>query len=346
MKISRWMVVVLAMALMAGWLIPTLVLGTALTEDRDTAQRDGRQTALPNLTGVVYYVGGMIAVSNGLAVKAGEYDGIRVLGRCAKAEDCTGLASEAKDIIIDLGVFRWANAGGVTLADVGNMAYVVDDQTVTNSGSVIAGIILDVDDDGVWVDTMHLPRTAGSFTTISASGAVTFDTTLGVGGAVNVDGALSVDGAAVIGGATTASGNVTVAGAAIITGGTTCSTLKATSTASIDGLITAATGLTATTGRVTAADAHLTDASVASRKVLLTKDDTSQYVIEFGTCTNGQVVAYTTAFGATPDVFLGYLEVPDALTTNKAAVQDNPRTNFAAQGEEAVNMGWFGVGLK
>jgi hypothetical protein len=61
------------------------------------------------------------------------------------------------------------------------MAYVFDDHSVTNgagSNAIIAGIIVDYSGGYVWVDTFNVPRTAGSFTTLAASGAATFSAAL------------------------------------------------------------------------------------------------------------------------------------------------------------------------
>ena len=52
------------------------------------------------------------------------------------------------------GVFCFANSSGgteITRAQIGENAYAVDDQTVANAGTCVAGEILDVDEGGVWV---------------------------------------------------------------------------------------------------------------------------------------------------------------------------------------------------
>ena len=52
------------------------------------------------------------------------------------------------------GTFCFVNSGGgteITRAHIGENAYAVDDQTVANAGTCVAGEILDVDDGGVWV---------------------------------------------------------------------------------------------------------------------------------------------------------------------------------------------------
>lgn len=67
-------------------------------------------------------------------------------------------AAGAKGVDFSLGSFRFENsaaADAITLADIGSVAYAVDDQTVartsaTNTRSP-AGVIDDVDEYGVWV---------------------------------------------------------------------------------------------------------------------------------------------------------------------------------------------------
>jgi len=119
------------------------------------------------------------------------------------------------------------------------------------------------------------------------------------------------------------------------------------SAADIKGALTAQTGLTATTGNVTCANIDIsTDASLISRKIILSKDDTTQYVIETGSCTNDQVVAYTTAFSANPNIILTYVADPVTLDTNLYALAGNPRTNFTCHGEAGIAINWMAVGAK
>jgi len=57
------------------------------------------------------------------------------------------------------GCYQFANSAGadqITLASVGDSAYVVDNQTVAKTSATntrpVAGKIVDVDADGVWID--------------------------------------------------------------------------------------------------------------------------------------------------------------------------------------------------
>lgn len=73
-----------------------------------------------------------------------------------------GVASGAKKIKIEFGQFFWGNsaaADAIAQADVGNLCYVVDDQTVAKTDGTgtrsVAGRIMEVETGGVWV--LHTP---------------------------------------------------------------------------------------------------------------------------------------------------------------------------------------------
>ena len=81
------------------------------------------------------------------------------LGRAEESATGSAVAGEVP-CRVRAGVFRWANSASgdlITKADRGNDCFIVDDQTVakTNGGSTrsVAGKIVDVDAQGVWVST-------------------------------------------------------------------------------------------------------------------------------------------------------------------------------------------------
>jgi hypothetical protein len=87
--------------------------------------------------------------------------GLKVIGRCEAQVDNTvdGHTSNAK-----CGIFRYANSStyALTRANIGRPCYVENDQTV-GAGStyyVPAGIVVDVDSSGVWVDQSPLALAA------------------------------------------------------------------------------------------------------------------------------------------------------------------------------------------
>lgn len=130
---------------------------TALAANRDTAELTGRMkpSAFTVASAAVLYAGALLAVdATGALQPAADTLGLRVVGRAKRKVDNSagGLTGEAEH-----GLFRYANASGaaaVTRALLGQVCYVVDDQTVaaTSTNLVAAGLVYDVDTLGVWVD--------------------------------------------------------------------------------------------------------------------------------------------------------------------------------------------------
>ena len=147
----------------------------------------GQYTTLTVASNVVIYAGSMVAASNGYAVAAENAAGLSVIGRGEDGVDNRGVNYLAtKRIKIKRGVFNWANADGITAADIGKLAYVTDNQTVNKGGggqNIIAGSIVDVDALGVWVDTGKIgPIGAATPTSLAVSGNATVTGTIGVTG--------------------------------------------------------------------------------------------------------------------------------------------------------------------
>jgi hypothetical protein len=126
--------------------------------------------------------------------------------------NASGLASSsgAQTIDVERGVFGWTGRGISNDTAIGSICYVSDDNSVTNgagNNAIIAGVVVDYSDGKAWVDTYNIGRTAGSFTTLAASGASTLASTL------------AVSGNSTLGGTTVAvTNNLTVAGTAAVTG--------------------------------------------------------------------------------------------------------------------------------
>lgn len=128
-----------------------------LSQDRNTPSRDAEQFEFPVAAGAVCYAGG-IAVLNGTWVQPGTTaTGHRAVGVFEARADNTGGAAGAIRARVRRGCFRFKNSAAdeITLADVGNNCFIVDDETVarTNGSNTrsIAGVIRDVDAQGVWV---------------------------------------------------------------------------------------------------------------------------------------------------------------------------------------------------
>lgn len=125
---------------------------TALTKDRPTAQRAGDLVSDPVAASVTIYAGSMYVLDgsgDATPATAAATTPVRAVAR-KRAVQVEGdeLTDGAR------GTFCFANSGGgteITRAHIGENAYAVDDQTVANAGTCVAGEILDVDDGGVWV---------------------------------------------------------------------------------------------------------------------------------------------------------------------------------------------------
>lgn len=125
---------------------------TALTADRNTPRRDGAQVADPLAAGVVIYTGSMYALNaTGAATPA------TAAGNAVRAVAESQASVAAGDTIVEgrKGAYRFANSAGateLTRADIGKPAFVADDQTVSKTGTAVAGLVLDIDNGDVWVD--------------------------------------------------------------------------------------------------------------------------------------------------------------------------------------------------
>jgi hypothetical protein len=125
----------------------------------------------------------------------------------------SGVYKATRTIRVKTGVFRWVNGGSFTDANIGDLAYISDDQTVTTGASassdIIAGTIVDVDSDGVWVNTYRIGANgAASVTTLAASGAATLGSTMSVAGAATLSSTAAIGGAATCGSTLTVTGAV------------------------------------------------------------------------------------------------------------------------------------------
>lgn len=134
---------------------------TALATDRNTPKRAGDQFSLPVAATEKIYAGSLVCLSaTGYAVPGSTATTLTVVGRASAQVDNSAGDNADKSIDIERGVFRWANsaaADAITTAEIGDVCYIVDDQTVaktsgTNTRSR-AGFVVDVDDQGVWVLT-------------------------------------------------------------------------------------------------------------------------------------------------------------------------------------------------
>jgi hypothetical protein len=114
------------------------------------------------------YQGALVGINgSGYAVAGASFDDTtRAIGRAeAQADNTSGAAGDI-NVSVRRGVFKFVNSSSndaLTIADVGNECFLVDDQTVARTNTAgtrgVAGLVIGVDTDGVWVECG--PRRSG-----------------------------------------------------------------------------------------------------------------------------------------------------------------------------------------
>lgn len=120
---------------------------TALSVDRNTTYRDGVEIELPVYQSVKIYAGSLVCVngSGGYAIPAADASGNIFMGvAMEQADNSSGSSGDITVRVRRKGVYKFG-ASSITQAMVGDLMYVVDDQTIdeTSPGnSVVAGILV------------------------------------------------------------------------------------------------------------------------------------------------------------------------------------------------------------
>lgn len=132
----------------------------ALTADRPTPKRTGRNLSLPVAAATKIFAGSIVCVNtSNLAVKGATSTTLKAAGVAKEQVDNTNGAAGDLRIEVERGTFLFANStstDAIALQDIGSTCFIVDDQTVakTNGSSTrsAAGVVRDVDTQGVWVE--------------------------------------------------------------------------------------------------------------------------------------------------------------------------------------------------
>ena len=132
----------------------------ALAKDRNSPARDGKTFDFDVAAAAKIYAGAIVALSaTGYATPGATATTLVAQGRAEEQVDNTGGADGDLTVKIRKGVFRFANSSAgdlITIAEIGDDCYIVDDQTVAKTDGTatrsIAGKIVDVDAQGVWVE--------------------------------------------------------------------------------------------------------------------------------------------------------------------------------------------------
>jgi hypothetical protein len=112
--------------------------------------------SIPVAASTEIYAGALVALSAGYLVPASADSSLVVLGKAEfDADNSAGSAGDINASVI-VGAFRFdIHSSSITQANVGALAYAVDDQTVSSSSSAstrpVAGVIVSVDSTGAWV---------------------------------------------------------------------------------------------------------------------------------------------------------------------------------------------------
>jgi hypothetical protein len=131
---------------------------TALTSDRNTVRMEGDLRASAAAAALIYAGALVMRNSAGYVTKGATATGAVGCGRAEERVDNSGGSAGDIDVRYRPGIFRFANSATtdeIKATDIGQLCYVVDDQTVAKTDGTasrsIAGFVEGVDDLGVWV---------------------------------------------------------------------------------------------------------------------------------------------------------------------------------------------------
>lgn len=131
----------------------------ALTTDRNTPQSLG-DNRVGSVAAATTIFAGALLMRNAAGYLVEGSTALGLIGAGRAGEFVGNSAGANGDLTVDYvsGLFRYANSAAadeITFAEIGDVAYVVDDQTVAKTDGTAtrspAGIIEDVDAHGVWI---------------------------------------------------------------------------------------------------------------------------------------------------------------------------------------------------
>lgn len=136
----------------------------ALSSDRATARMQADLLVVPVAAAKKIYAGALVVLNaSGYAQPGTTATTLTYLGRAEEAVDNTGGSNGAVSVRVRRhAAFRFENSGSdpVDQADMGKSCWIVDDATVagtdgdTGGGATrsVAGVVVGIDADGVWVE--------------------------------------------------------------------------------------------------------------------------------------------------------------------------------------------------
>jgi hypothetical protein len=129
-----------------------------LAADRNTPMKYCEEISVPVGAAKKIFAGSLVAAdATGFATPGATATTLTYLGRAEETVDNSSGANAAKSVRVRRRQsFKFKNSGtdAVVQADLGKVCYIEDDQTVshTAAGKSIAGKVLGIDPDGVWVE--------------------------------------------------------------------------------------------------------------------------------------------------------------------------------------------------
>ncbi len=131
----------------------------ALSSDRNTPSRSGHSRSFPVKGATKIRAGTLVALTTaGFAVPGSVSSTLKGVGRAEAQVDNSAGADGAVRIEVGAEIYRFDNSAGadqITVGNVGDPAFIVDDHTVAKTDGAgtrsKAGTVFDVDGIGVWV---------------------------------------------------------------------------------------------------------------------------------------------------------------------------------------------------
>ncbi|MCW8857959.1 MAG: hypothetical protein OQJ95_11395 [Kangiella sp.] len=126
--------------------------------ERNTPAMQAVVIAVGVAAGQVVEAGNLaVANANGFAVHGSTALNLTYLGRFEKTVDNTnGADGDVQVEVKRKTAFKWKNSGDITQANLLDTCYIVDSETVAATDGAGSrspgGVIVQVDDDGVWVE--------------------------------------------------------------------------------------------------------------------------------------------------------------------------------------------------
>jgi hypothetical protein len=146
----------------------------AATADQDFNIRNGEITTLPLAAATKVFSRTLAAADSAGRVKPGaDTAGLRIVGWFEHYQDNSAGSAGDLSVQVRRGIIKLNNSGSaaVDADDVGKLCYVEDDNTVaeSNTNKVVAGTVVEVESDGVWVEVGFASRVVPTQVTLAST---------------------------------------------------------------------------------------------------------------------------------------------------------------------------------